>query len=160
MRVLAIDPGFDRIGIAVLERVKAADTLLHSECLVTNRNASFPERLREIGSAVQKHCAHFNPDVVAVEKTFFSKNRKTAIAVSEARGVVLYEAARSGIPVFEYTPPEVKLAIVGYGGGSKEQVAAMVTRLVSVRGDALFDDEYDAIAIGLAHLATHRVRRG
>ena len=98
----------------------------------------------------------FKPESIALETLFFSTNVKTAIKVSEARGVILLAAAQAGVKVFEYSPQAVKIAVTGSGNAPKEAVARMVERLVKLGVKKRFDDEYDAIALGLAHTATIR----
>ena len=155
MKVLAIDPGYGRIGIAVLERTKSrAEELLYSNCLETSLHDPFPDRLRVIGEEMARILALYTPDSLAIETLLFNTNQKTALLVSEARGVIIYEARRCGLSVSEYTPLQVKIALTGYGRGTKEQLAAMVKRLVVIDKEIRRDDEYDAIAIGLTHLAT------
>ena len=149
-RVLAIDPGFDRIGIAVLEQ----DKLLHSECLETNRKSSHEQRLLEIGGRVRKIIKKWRPEALAIEKLFFNQNITTALKVAEARGVVLYEAARAGVEVYEYSPQAVKIAVTGYGKATKPQMEKMIGKLVKLTEDEKLDDELDAIALCITHLAT------
>ena len=152
MRVLGIDPGYDRLGIAIVE----GETLIHSECLETNRDAAFSERLQAVGERVAAVIKEFEPDTLAVEKTFFNTNQKTAMAVSEARGIVLYEASKAGLALAEYTPGQIKIAVTGYGKSTKKQVEAMVPKLIKIEKDIQHDDEYDAIAAALTHVASAR----
>ena len=154
MKVLAIDPGYARIGIAVLERSNAVEELLHSACFETSAGRSFAQRLCDIGEEIARVVKMYEPNALAIETLLFNTNQKTAMLVEEARGVIVYEARRGGVSVFEYTPLQVKIALTGYGRGTKEQVTAMVRRLVSVREGIIHDDEYDAIAVGLTHLAS------
>src|SRR3989344_5150300 len=149
-RVLAIDPGFDRIGIAVLEQ----DKLLHSECLETNRKSSHEQRLLEIGGRVRKIIKKWRPEALAIEKLFFNQNITTALKVAEARGVVLYEAARAGVEVYEYSPQAVKIAVTGYGKATKPQMEKMIGKLVKLDDSLKLDDELDAIALGITHIAS------
>ena len=156
MRVVGIDPGYGRCGIAVAERdATGKDVLLYSACL-SPRAGGVPERLEELGEQIERVLSSYDPEVLALERLFFSANRKTALAVAEARGVMLALAGTWGMPVYEYTPQQVKVALTGYGRSSKEQVASMVRRLVPVRDGARLDDEFDAIAVALTHLATER----
>lgn len=156
MRVLGIDPGFDRLGVAVMDRDHKNGALIHSHCIETDRALSFEERLHTAGEALGEIFSAFAPEVVAIERLYFNKNQRTAMRVAEMRGVVVYLAERHGCRVVEYTPQQIKVAVTGYGASDKKQVAAMVTRLVpSVRRDAL-DDEYDAVAVALTALASYR----
>lgn len=152
-RVLAVDPGFDRVGIAVLED----DNLLFSDCVITNRKKSHEKRLLEIGEAVRKVIKKWQPNCLAIEKLFFNQNISTAIKVAEARGVVAYESSRAGLTMFEYGPQTIKVAVTGYGKAAKPQVQNMVERLLKLdKSEKKLDDEVDAIAVGITHLACIR----
>lgn len=152
MRVLAIDPGYDRLGIAILD---SGEQLIHSECLTTSKKILHAERLKKVGLGVRCLIEKYKPDTVALESLFFSTNRKTAMKVAEVRGVLLYETALSHCELVEYSPADIKIAVTGYGRSSKEQIMTMVKRLVKHDFNAhTLDDEYDAIALGLTHLAS------
>jgi len=147
MKILGIDPGYDRVGISVIE----GNTLLHSECFSTNPKDAFHTRLKEIGQRLNTVISEYEPDVMAIESLFITKNQKTAMKVAEARGVISYEASLKDIPIYEYSPPQIKLAITGHGGSDKTQIIKMIPLLLkssSIKKDAL-DDEYDAIAVAL-----------
>ena len=152
MRVLAIDPGYDRVGVAVLELLET-ETVHYSTCIETNRAHSLPDRLHVIGQKVEEIILEQQPDTFAIEKLYFNKNIKTAIAVAEARGMLLYIAQKAGCRVFEFGPQEIKVATTGHGGSSKTDVQIMITRLVKNVPTAALDDEFDAIAIGVTCLA-------
>jgi crossover junction endodeoxyribonuclease RuvC len=161
MRIISIDPGYERLGIAVIGKVKGEkEELIFSECFKTSSKLSHAERLRLIGDRVKEVIKKYKPKAMAIEKLFFSENQKTALLVSEARGVILYVGKSAGLDVFEYAPNEVKSAITGYGKSEKRQVIFMVEKLITFpRGLASgkrSDDEFDAIAIGLTHFAIHR----
>ena len=130
MRILAFDPGFERLGAAVVEKVGGKEVLVHSECVRTSAKDAFPERLRQIGAAAEALIEQFKPDAVALEEIFFGKNEKTGVQIAEVRGVLTYIALSKGLTVYDYTPLEVKIAITGYGKSDKTAVAAMVPRLV------------------------------
>lgn len=149
-RVLGIDPGFDRCGVAVLER----DKLLFSTCIVTNSKDPHQTRLLVLGEAIQNIIKKWKPESLAIEKLFFNINVRTAMKVAEARGVILYEAAGAGIPVYEYSPQDVKIAVTGYGKADKRQVEDMALRLLNIKKTPKHDDETDAIAMGITHIAT------
>ncbi len=155
-RILACDPGFERLGVAVLEKQKGEEVVLYSACIRTASSLSFPERLRELGAAVEELIASWKPTHVALEEIFFEKNAKTAISVAQVRGILAYIAATHTLGVESYTPLQVKVAITGYGKSTKNEVATMVSRLVSLPKKARLDDEMDAIAIGLTALASMR----
>ncbi len=156
--VLSIDPGYDRLGVAVMTQADGVDRLLHSERFTTPRDAAHHIRL----SLVEKHLAEViaahHPTCIATETLFFSKNRRTALKVAEVRGVILATAANHALPFFEYGPAQIKIAITGHGKSDKKQMLAMVPRLLpkdmgKIGAAARGDDEIDAIAIGLTHLA-------
>jgi crossover junction endodeoxyribonuclease RuvC len=155
MRIISIDPGFERLGIAVLERDKKTrkEILLHSECFKTKASLPFSERLSLLGNRVREIIKKFEPEALAIETLFFTANQKTAMKVSEARGVVVYEAARSGLAVHEYTPLQIKIAVTGYGKATKNQVNDMVSKLIAIPKKISSDDEMDAIACGVTCLA-------
>jgi crossover junction endodeoxyribonuclease RuvC len=156
MRLIAIDPGYERLGIAVIEKLpKQKEALLYSDCFKTDK-ALHHERLGLVGTEIARVVAHYAPRALCLENLFFSSNAKTAIAVAEARGVILYEAAKAGMPVFEYGPGQIKVAVTGYGKSDKDAVTAMIPRLIRIDKAIKHDDEYDAIAVGLTCFATER----
>lgn len=152
-RVVGIDPGYDRLGIAVVERKDGKDMILESCCITTSKNDEPHIRLKMIADAFKHILETHSPEVAGIESLFFNTNQRTAIRVAEARGVLLLEAARFSIPVFEYTPGQIKLAITGHGKSDKGQVMNMVNRLVTISKPITYDDEYDAIAVALTCLA-------
>lgn len=157
MRVIAIDPGYDRLGIAIMEKGQnGKDIILHSECAQTSSKDIFHGRVWEIGARVRSLIAQYHPEYMAIETLFFSKNTKTALQVSESRGVVIFQAIDAGIPVVEYTPNQIKLAVTGYGSAIKKDVHFMVQRLVDLGDEKKIDDEIDAIATGITFFATYR----
>src|SRR3989338_7469073 len=180
MRIIAIDPGYERLGIAILEKTESwpkrsegnktykaratTETLIFSECFKTSSKLPHHERLSLIGNRIKEIIKKYKPEQLATEKLFFSGNQKTAMLVAEARGVILYTGSSLGLSVFEYTPNEVKIAITGYGRSEKKQIIDMVGRLIDVpqipasrkATQGKSDDEFDAIAIGLTHFAIHR----
>jgi crossover junction endodeoxyribonuclease RuvC len=158
MRVLAFDPGFERLGVAVVEKQQGKDVLVHSDCVRTRASLPFPERLAQLGEAAEKLFHDYEPNAVALEEIFFEKNAKTAIQVGGVMGMLMYIAAQHRLPVFQYTPLEVKVATTGYGKSDKAAVAAMVGRLVLLPAKKRLDDELDAIAVGLTCLASVRGR--
>jgi crossover junction endodeoxyribonuclease RuvC len=150
-RILGIDPGYGRMGIAVIKKTNEGDSLIHSECFETSSELNHPQRLLLLGEKVRKVIEEYNPDQVAVETLLWSKNKKTAMQVAEARGVILFEAARKNILIREFNPNQIKLAVTGYGKSDKAQVKAMVAKLIKIKPQikARHDDEYDAIATAL-----------
>lgn len=153
MRILAIDPGFDRLGLAVLEGDPSRPTLLESDCLVPPKGKP-EERLAAVFREVQKYIDLFQPDVLAIESLFFGANKTSVIGVAESRGAVLSAAGLVGLSVREYSPQQVKLAVTGYGASDKKAVALMVPKLVSLPPKKRLDDELDAIALGIAALSS------
>lgn len=156
MRVLAIDPGYGRCGIAVLERTGSHDTLIDSTCIETATGLDFTDRLRTIVEGVESMLTRHAPHTLALEKLYFKANRTTAMRVAEVRGAILSSAAAAGLDIFEYGPGEVKVAVAGDGRADKKQIARMIHMLVKIDRPIRLDDEYDAIAIGLTHLARSR----
>lgn len=160
MKILGIDPGYERLGIAVLEK-NAGDRkerLLFSTCFKTKATLPFPERLLLLGAEVERVISEFAPDKLAIEKLYFERNTTSAMAVSEARGVVLYAAKKAGLTIHEFTPQEIKSAVTGYGKAAKDAVHTMVSRLIALPSEVKQDDEIDAIAAALTGFATSRER--
>lgn len=152
MRVLAIDPGYDRLGVAVLEGDPSRPVLVMSDCVVPAKAAP-ALRLAEITVAVRTAIEQHAPDVLGIEKLFFSVNKKTALGVAEARGTILATAGLAKLPVVECSPQEVKLAVTGHGTADKRAIAIMLPKLVTLSPKKRFDDELDAIAVGITILA-------
>jgi len=154
MKIISIDPGYERVGIAIVEKKdRGKEELIYSNCFKTSAKLIFSERLFLIGQEIDSVIKKYKPDVMAIEKLFFTTNQKTAIGVSEARGVIIYQALLNKIPVSEYTPLQIKIAVTGYGKGDKKQVISMVHNLIKIEKTIKHDDEYDAIAVGLTHSA-------
>jgi crossover junction endodeoxyribonuclease RuvC len=158
MKILAIDPGYGRCGVAILERVNNKDILIHSDCIETSAKDEFPDRLATIMRECEALFNDHSPEQVILEKLFFKNNQKTAMHVAEVRGAIIAAAAMRNIPIHEYTPPQIKSAVAGHGGADKKQVIAMVHLLLPLTKKIKHDDEYDAIAVGLTHLAIARHR--
>jgi crossover junction endodeoxyribonuclease RuvC len=157
MRIISIDPGYERLGIAILEKEKGGkEKLLFSECFKTSPKIPHHERLTLIGNRIKEVIKKWKPESLAVEKLFFSTNQKTALLVSEVRGIILYSGSSLGLSIFEYAPIEVKVAITGYGRSEKRQMIEMVRKLITCPSDTNSDDEFDAIAIGLTHFAIRK----
>ena len=152
MRILAIDPGYDRLGIAVLEGNPSKPVLVMSDCVQPEKGAR-EARLARVYEAVAKAIKKYSPDALAIETLFFSTNVRTALGVAEARGAVLAAAGSAKISVIECSPQQVKLAVTGHGGADKKAIARMIPHLVSLSKKKRLDDELDAIAVGIAGLA-------
>jgi crossover junction endodeoxyribonuclease RuvC len=155
--ILGIDPGTAALGYGIVERNGSLRAVDHG-CLVTSPDRPLPDRLAAIHALVEELIELHRPDVVAVERVFFSRNVQTALAVGHARGVVLLAAAQAGVPVREATPSEVKAAVAGHGDADKEQVARMVKLVLGMAELPRPDDAADALAIAI--WAAHRVRSG
>ncbi|PIR40147.1 MAG: crossover junction endodeoxyribonuclease RuvC [Candidatus Zambryskibacteria bacterium CG10_big_fil_rev_8_21_14_0_10_34_34] len=148
-RILGIDPGYGRIGIAVIEKTNKEDNLIHSECFETEAKLLHHERLLALGEKIKTIIKKYQPQKIAIETLLWSKNKKTAFQVAEARGVILFEAAKSGCLICEYNPNQIKLAVTGYGKSDKKQIINMVGKLVKLDIKNRYDDEYDAIATAI-----------
>lgn len=155
MRILGIDPGYERLGIAVVEKNTSdkREKVIFSECFKTSSKLGFSERLLLVGEEVKSVIKKYKPEVLSIETLFLTSNQKTAMRVAEARGAILYEAARAGLKIFEATPPQVKMATTGSGRADKAQIIKMVKMLVEVDKNKASDDELDAIAIALTAFA-------
>jgi crossover junction endodeoxyribonuclease RuvC len=162
-RVIAIDPGYDRVGIAIVSKIDHKEVLEHSECFSTDKQASLDERIQVIGNHIGFLIRKHEPVALAIETVFFATNQKTVMGVSEARGVIKYVAMQSGILVHEYTPLQVKIALTGDGRATKDSVAYMTEKIIQFDRPAKLaalggkstgiDDELDAIAIGITYFA-------
>lgn len=157
MKILAIDPGFERLGIAVIEKQKRGkENLLYSSCFKTSSKLKLNERLLLIGSFLEKTIKDYKPEILSIEKLYLTNNQKTAMGVAEARGVVIYLASLYKLSIFEYTPPQIKVAVTGYGKADKNMVMGMIPRLIKIDKKISSDDELDAVAIGLTCIACEK----
>lgn len=156
MRIISIDPGYERMGVAIIEKTSYKEILVFSECFKTSAKIPHEERLKLIGQEIEILIKKYKPEAMAIETLFFKNNQKTAMHVSEARGVMLYVASVAGVEVKEFSPIAIKVAVTGYGSSEKEQVMAMVQKLIKINTDIKYDDEYDAIAVGLTFFATQK----
>lgn len=147
--ILGIDPGYGRVGIAIIEKTNKGEKLIHSECFETDKKLPHSQRLLLIGEKIKEIIKKYKPNKVALETLLWSKNVKTAMQVAEARGVILLEAARAKIFICEYNPNQIKLAVTGYGKSDKKQIINMVEKLLKLKNKKRLDDEYDAIATAL-----------
>jgi crossover junction endodeoxyribonuclease RuvC len=156
MRVLAIDPGFDRMGVAILDGNVGSPQLVYSTCLTTTRGEPVSARITSLGKQLSAIIQTHAPTALAIETLFFNRNVKTAIDVAQARGMVLYVASLHGCDIHEYSPQAIKIATTGFGQSDKVAVYQMVKRLVPATPETALDDEHDAIAIGITCLAHNR----
>lgn len=153
MKVLGIDPGYGRCGVAIVEKVNNKEVLLYSDCIETSSKDPFADRLAAVANMCARLIAEYAPDCVAMERLYFSTNHKTAMQVAEVRGALINTATLAGISVHEYTPGQIKSATTGSGSADKTAVARMLHILLRIDKVIKRDDEYDAIAIGITHLA-------
>lgn len=153
MRVICVDPGYDRIGVAVMELENGTEKLIHSVCIETNKKDHINDRLKSLGDTFTNLLTTFTPDSLGIETIFFNTNQKTAIGVAEARGILIYLALSHGCAVYEFGPQEIKVAVTGYGKSDKAAVIDMIKRLIPTAPTTALDDEYDAIAVGITCLA-------
>lgn len=153
MNVLGIDPGYGRCGVAIVEKHDGKEQLVYSACIETSAHEEFPERLTRVVNECTRLVKRHRPDAIALEKLYVTKNQKTAMHVAEVRGALLSAAAQLHVPTFEYTPGEVKSAAAGFGGADKTAVSKMLHAILKIEKEIRFDDEYDAIAVAITHLA-------
>ncbi len=151
MRILGVDPGLARAGYGMVKKEGNSFSVIEFDVIETSSELTDVERLsilnRKLGEIISEH----NPDQMAVEELFFNKNVKTAIRVGQARGVIMLAGARADLSVFEYTPLQVKQAVVGYGRASKDQVQQMVKALLNLEDIPASDDAADALAVCICH---------
>ena len=161
MRILGIDPGIAIVGFGLIESDRGAMRMLQYGAVTTEAGLPLATRLAQIEDDMRALIQQLRPDEIAIEELFFSKNITTGIAVAHGRGVVLCTAERLGVPIFEYTPMQVKQAVVGYGLAEKRQVMDMTKRLLKLKAVPKPDDAADALAIAICHArsATSLLRR-
>lgn len=157
LRVMGIDPGTATTGWAMVEEKKGEPKLVACGCINTSKLKSDANRLVEIGKDLATLIKKYKPDEAAVEDIFFFKNLKTAITVSQARGVILYELAKNKIPIQNYTPLQVKQALTGYGRADKKQIQLMVKNILKLKAIPKPDDAADAVAIAICHINSRRM---
>ena len=159
MFVLGIDPGLSRCGYGVVGRDGSSFTARAGGVITTERSLPLPERLRMLWCELQALVSDMRPDAVVVEKVFFQTNVRTAMATGQAGGLALLAAATGGCEVAQYTSNEVKMAVVGYGAATKEQVQRMVAHLLGLDSPPSPPDVADALALALCHLTSEPLRR-
>ena len=151
MRILGIDPGIAIVGFGLIESDRTGQRMLQYGAITTSKELPLAERLVQIADDMEQLIAQLRPDAIAVEELFFTNNITTGIAVAHGRGIVLYTAQKSGVPLYEYTPMQVKMAVTGYGKAEKRQVMDMTKRLLNLKAVPKPDDAADALAIALCH---------
>lgn len=161
MRILGIDPGIAIVGFGLIESNRSSVRMLQYGAVTTEAGLPLATRLVQIENDMTALIAQLKPDEIAIEELFFSKNITTGIAVAHGRGVILCTAERLGVPIFEYTPMQVKQAVAGYGLADKKQVMDMTKRLLKLKAVPKPDDAADALAIAICHArsATSLLRR-
>lgn len=155
MVILGIDPGFARVGWGVLEVQNSEFKIKNYGCIETSKNIDSQDRLVSVYKEVCALIKKYKPDALAIEELFFVNNAKTAFKVGEARGVIILAGAIQKIPVFSYTPLQVKIAVTGYGNADKGQVGRMIKAILKLKEMPKLDDTADAIAVALTHSFTN-----
>lgn len=151
MRILGIDPGIATIGFGIVDSDKNRHRLVTCGVITTPAHTSLSSRLEQIFEDLQRLLEAFKPDAVSIEELFFNTNITTGIAVAHGRGVILLACRKAGVSIYEYTPLQVKQAVVGYGRAEKAQVMDMVRRLCGLSAPPKPDDAADAVALALCH---------
>jgi crossover junction endodeoxyribonuclease RuvC len=155
MKVLGIDPGTGRLGWGVVSHEKGEDSLVDCGCFETKTNSELPERLEKIYIFLKKLIKKHKPDFFSVENLFFATNVKTAFDVGAARGVILLAGQEANLPIFQYTPLQIKSSLTGYGQADKKQIQYMVTKILHLKKAPKPDDAADAVAAALTHIFHH-----
>ncbi len=151
MRILGIDPGYATIGYGILDYNNNSFKAIGFGAITTSPNLPFPKRLEDIYNDMLSVIEKYKPDVLSIERLYFNTNTTTAIDVAQARGVIVLSAQLKNLPVFEYTPLQVKQAVTGYGKAEKRQVMEMVKSLLNLSKVPKPDDTADALALAICH---------
>ncbi|MCK9444630.1 MAG: crossover junction endodeoxyribonuclease RuvC [Tissierellaceae bacterium] len=151
MIILGIDPGIAIVGYSIVESKGNSLKAIEFGSIKTDSKLNFPERVKIIYDRLSEIIEKYNPEDLAIEELFFNKNVKTAILVGQARGVEILAAVNKGLEVYEYTPLQIKQAIVGYGRAEKDQVQEMVKILLNLKEKPKPDDVADALAVAICH---------
>ena len=151
IRILGIDPGFAITGYSIIDYIGNRFNLITSGAVTTNAGESFPDRLFKLNNELENIINEYKPDAISVEELFFNNNAKTAINVAQARGVILVVGRRKGVDTYEYTPLQIKQAVVGYGRADKIQVQKMVKTILGVEKLPKLDDTTDSMAAAICH---------
>ncbi len=152
MIILGIDPGYAIVGYGVIECIGNRYIAKQYDSIFTYPESSFEERLNIIFENITELIKKYHPDAMAIEKLYFQNNHKTAIDVAQARGVIILAASRENVPIYEYTPLQIKSSVTGYGKAQKQQVMQMVKRLLGLKEIPKPDDTADALAAGICHI--------
>ncbi|MBR1970435.1 MAG: crossover junction endodeoxyribonuclease RuvC [Clostridia bacterium] len=151
MRILGIDPGLAIVGYGVVDKEGNAYKTIYYDAITTQAHTPIENRIKIIYDEINLIIEKFKPDVLSIEELFFNNNAKTALAVGQARGVVLLSAVEHNIPIYEYTPLQVKQALTGYGRASKMQIQQMMKSMLGLKEIPKPDDVADALAIAICH---------
>ena len=151
MRILGIDPGYAIMGYGVLEKTGSSLKLLTTGAVTTDKDMDMSDRLKVLYSNLMEIIAEYQPEEVAIEELYFNTNAKTVIFVGEARGVAILACANSGLPIYEYTPLQIKTSVTGNGRAEKKQVQSMVKLLLGMEDIIRPDDAADAVAAAICH---------
>ena len=151
MRILGIDPGFATIGFGLVEAERGQARMITYGAITTPAGLPLSRRLYQIGTDMEELISRLKPEVISIEELFFNTNITTGIAVAHGRGVLLYAAEKCGVPLYEYTPSQVKLAVTGYGKAEKRQVQFMVKEMLRLAAIPKPDDAADALAVAVCH---------
>ena len=154
MRIMGIDPGYGIIGFSIIEKKSSGNEVVDYGVITTPKEMEFNLRLQAIYESMQKLIDKYNPAEMAIEKLYFNKNITTGIPVAEARGVILLSAVNKNLPIYEYTPQQIKIALTGLGKADKSQVQFMVKTLLHLTKVPRPDDAADAVAVALCHSQT------
>ncbi len=157
MTIIGIDPGYAIVGIGVVEYAGNKFRTLEYNAITTPAGMHTVERLKKIYSETTAYIDRYKPDAVAIEELFFNSNQKTAINVAQARGALLVAAANRNVPVFEYTPLQVKQAVTGYGRADKKQIQQMVKMLLGLNAIPKPDDAADGLALAICHAHSNKM---
>lgn len=159
-RIIGIDPGLATTGVSILDIKGSKYMPVYSGCIITSKNDKMSARLENIFNELSLLIKKFEPDCLAIEELFFSSNAKTAISVGHARGVLMLAGSINDLKIYEYTPLEIKQAVVGYGRATKKQIKYMLKIILNTE-DGFFpnkDDAWDAMAVSLCHANNHKFR--
>lgn len=156
MTAIGIDPGIEKTGIGIVQLNNNKLKLIHKELIYTSSKINFEIRLEDIYNKLIKILNNYKVDFASVEKLFFAKNVKTAINVAEARGVIILALQQNKIPIYEYTPLQVKQGLIGYGRGTKRQVQELIKIILETDEIVKHDDVADGIALAIVHLNSYK----
>ena len=154
MRILGIDPGYAIMGYGVIEKKGSRIELIKAGAIMTDKDMIMSDRLKCLYSGLMDVIAEYDPDEASIEELYFNTNAKTVIFVGEARGVAVLACANSGIPIFEYTPLQIKTSLTGNGRADKKQVQFMVKKVLGLEDIIRPDDAADAVAAAITHSKT------